>query len=744
MFIFDRTAEARQVDAAAPRPAGSPSANLVLAVGIARRNFALITAAGVGCGLLAFGAAELLTPRYVATAQIYIDPSAMHGSDGQPIVPGRDSNSFVNYVESQALIAASQLVLDRVVKAQNLDRDPEFSPSAGSSLFGRLMSAGRNDEDAAAAAARALGERLRVERPERTFVLDISISSRDPARAAELANAVARAYIDEVDAMHADAAHQSGAESGAEIAGRLEAFRTRVVEAEKSVEDYKVAHALAGASAIQQRLKDLNDQIVAARQRMSDAHARADQIEVARRKGGDVGADAAQLDLTRLGPLRAQQAEAHKKFVEAAELRPRHTQVIDAQARLRAADAAVVAEFARLAQIQRTDYAGAKALEASLTRQVDELERQTNANDPSMIGLRDLERKASAARDVYELFVNRSRDTGETKQIEPTGAKIISTAAPPSTRTFPPNSYLLAGLGFLLGLGLGYLSALRRGERGLAPDAPAVGADERSPVETAQPPEPDPSPREAAPPFDAAAASAATVAPRLTVGASTPLRTRTRRQSLDRLDLIDLGFPALRDSADATEFEAVLKAVDFTCPRSRDLPRARPRRRFVLVVAGSNEFGDRTALAINLALTAARGRARVVLLDAAGRNAKLTRAVRVASRKAILDAGAIYETENDVCLALPKAWDSERGRQRPEAMLRNFLDSRGDALDLIVCDGPGASEVEAASVFEYANAIVALDGAEEAATLEQLAGLGFAPGVLVRFEMREEATRKIA
>ena len=741
MFIFDRTAETKQVDAAAPRPAGSPPSNLVVAVGIARRNFPLITAAGVGCGLLAFGAAELLTPGYVATAQIYIDPSAMHGNDVQPIVPGRDSNSFVNYVESQALIAASQLVLDGVVKAQNLDRDPEFSPSAGSSLFGRLMSAGRNDEDAAAAAARALGERLRVERPERTFVLDISISSRDPARAAELANAVVRAYVDEVDAMHADAAHQSGAE----IDGRLEGFRTRVVEAEKSVEDYKVANGLAGASAIQQQLKDLNDQIVAARQRMSDAHARADQIEVARRKGGDVGADAAQLDLTRLGPLRAQQAEAHKKFVEAAELRSRHPQVIDAQARLRAADAAVVAEFARLAQIQRTDYAGAKALEASLTRQVDELERQTNANDPSMIGLRDLERKASAARDVYELFVNRSRDTGETKQIEPTGAKIISTAAPPSTRTFPPNSYLLAGLGFLLGLGLGCLSALRRGGRGLAPDAPAVGADDRSPVETAQPPEPDRRPREAAPPFDAAAApSEATVAPRLTVGASTPLRTRTRRQSLDRLDLIDLGFPALRDSADATEFEAVLKAVDFTCPRSRDLPRARPRRRFVLVVAGSNEFGDRTALAINLALTAARGRARVVLLDAAGRNAKLTRAVRVASRKAILDAGAIYETENDVCLALPKALDAERGRQRPEAMLRIFLDSRGDALDLIVCDGPGASEVEAASVFEYANAIVALDGAEETATLEQLAGLGFTPGVLVRFEMREEATRKIA
>jgi len=75
---------------------------------------------------------------------------------------------------------------------------------------------------------------------------------------------------------------------------------------------------------------------------------------------------------------------------------------------------------------------------------------------------------------------------------------------------------------------------------------------------------------------------------------------------------------------------------------------------------------------------------------------------------------------------------------------RRTWSSRDDALDLIVCDGPGASEVEAASVFEYANAIVALDGVEEAATLEQLAGLGFAPGVLVRIEMREAETRKIA
>jgi uncharacterized protein involved in exopolysaccharide biosynthesis/Mrp family chromosome partitioning ATPase len=737
MFTYGGTADAGKVDRPASRPAGLAPISLGAATGIARRNVVLIAASGVVCALLAYGASKLVTPRYVATTQIYVDPSDLQGSDTQPIAPGQDSNGFVNYVESQVLIATSRSVLERVVKAENLDHDPEFSPTASSSIFGRLFSSGGTDEDVVAATVRGLGTHLQVKRPERTFVLDLSISSRDPVRAAELANATARAYIDEVNAMHSDAAQ----ETGAAIAGRLEALRAHVLEAEKNVEDYKAANGLAGArdtTLIEQQLKETNDQIVAAHERMSDARTRADQIEIARRKGGDVGAIASQLNLTSLGPLRAQQAEARQRFADAAaELGPRHPQVVDAQARLRAADAAVDAELERFAQSQRIDYARAKALEASLTRQLDDLKRQTNSDDQSMIGLRDLERKASAARDVYGLFVNRSRDTGEIQQVAPTRTKIISAATPPKNRAFPPSSSLIAAGGFVMGLGLGFLLAVRRElGRALTPVAPAIVTVEPSPA--------SPPATEAAPSPSHAPGPPTLQEPPLIVGAATRLRTRTRRQSLDRLDLIDLGFPALPDSADADEFEAVLKAVDFANPGSRDLPRAGSRRRFVLVVAGSNDFGDRTALAINLALTAARGGAHVVLLDAAGRNAKLTRAVRSASRKPILDSGAMYETENGVRLALPKALDAERGRQRPEAILRQLLDARDETLNLIVCDGPGASEIEAASVFEYANAIVALDGAGEATTLEQLADLGFAPSVLVRFEMRDEALRRSA
>jgi uncharacterized protein involved in exopolysaccharide biosynthesis/Mrp family chromosome partitioning ATPase len=734
MFTYDATAVTRKIEP--PPSVASPSLHpsLALASGIARRHAVLIAATGVGCALLAFGASKLVTPRYVATAQIYVDPSAMQqGGDVQPIAPGQDSNGFVNYVESQVLIATSRSVLERVVKSENLEHDSEFSPPTGSAFLG-----GGSGEDALSASVRALGANLQVRRPERTFVLDLSISSRDPARAAELANATARAYIDEVNAMHSDAAHQTGAA----IAGRLESLRATVLEAEKSVEDYKAANGLVGTRdtlLVEQQLKDMNDQIVAAREKMSDAHARAEQIEIARRKGGNVGAIASQLNLTTLAPLRAQQAEAQQKYADAAaELGPRHPQVIDAQARVRAADAAVDAELARFAQSQRIDYARAKDLEAALTRQLDDLKRQTNADDQSMIGLRDLERKATAARDVYELFVNRSRDNGEIQQVEPTRTKIISEAAAPKNRAFPPSSLLLSGLGFVFGLGLGFLVAARR--EGLGPPTPAAPAIAafRARFATAAP-----SPR--APGFSPSDFVTATADPptppgprRLTVGASTALRIRSRRQSLERLDLVDLGFPALPADADAQAFEAILQAADF---KGRAPSGSGPG--FVLVVAGSNDNGDRTSLAINLALTASRRGAVVVLMDAAGRNAKLTRAVRTAARKPVLDGGSIYRTENGVRLALPKAPDAERGRLRPEQMLRHLLDSRQDPADLIVCDGPSANEIDAANVFDHADAIVALDG-DPSATLQELADLGFQPTVLVRFDRSDEGLRMSA
>ncbi len=710
-------AEASGGEARPPLPAGGARARALAAVDLAKRHKALVLSCALACALIGFAASKLLTPRYVAVTQIYVDPGNLPGAGRDLPAPGQDSNGFINYVESQSLIVTSRAVLERVVADEKLDADPDFS---GAWRLPAFVGSSPGAADRTAAATAALATRIQVKRPERTFIIDLSVSDRDPLRAAELANATARAYIDVSSAWQADVSRRTEVS----LAGRLEALRQRVVDAEKKVEDFKAANGLVGTRdslVSEQQLKDMNAQMMNARAKAAEARARLDQIENAHRRGGDVAALASEITSASLAALRTQQGLARQRLADlTAELGPRHPQVIDAKARVEAADAAVEAELTRFAQSQRIEYDSAKQLEAALSGQLDRLKAQSNANGQSSVGLRDLEREADAARGVYELFVTRSREAGEIQQVEPSRTRIVSLATAPKSRAFPPSGALMASLGLLLGLGLGAAGSLARERRaaGAPPDAPAVEAEREANAAPARP--------------------AATFA----ITGRSQLMAAQRAQSLDRLDLGGLGFPTLPVEADGAEFDAILDALGLDDGARRGAPRA-----LAFAVAGPNSDGLRTALAINLTLCAARRGVRVVLIDAAERNAKLTRAIRHAAQTAILDKGAFYLAANRVLLALPKGFDAEIGRMRPDELLQSLTRLRDEAIELIICDGPDPGDADATRILGLVDEVVAFEetpGGDGAQALRKtLADAGVAARAVVRFdEARPEKMKR--
>ncbi len=544
-------------------------------------------------------------------------------------------------------------------------------------------------------------------------MLDISVSDPDPARAAELANATAKAYIEEIAQMRADGSRQTGQA----IADRLEALRLDVIKSEQAVETYRNAHNLTGArdaSSLEVQLHALQDQMAAQRGRESESLSRADGAEAARKNPADLSAFATQFGLLTLSQLRAQQAEAHQKLADArASLGPRHPQAIEAEARAKSADDGVDSELRRFARSQRLEYQRAKAAQADLQRQIDAVMQQTSGDDQALIGLRDLERRAQATREVYQLFVERSRDTGAIQEIGPTRTKIISVASPPKARSFPPGALTLGGLGFVIGVGLGFLAALAR--EGLLRPISLRRASESLERPEAQDyasrPEPEmPMPDAAKPPFAAAPTYHL-------IGSRTRLVIRSSAQKLASLELAGLGFPTLAPGADSSDLRDLIEA----------LPRGRADRQ-VIMVAGDNASGDRTALALNIAIFAARMGAHVALLDAAGRNARLTRAVRLATRQTVLENGPAYATSEGVRLILPKAGDAQRGRLSVLAALRELIDGAGPAL--IVLDGPDTREQDARELLALATAVIALDDGE---TASALAEMGVLPHALAAF-----------
>src|SRR6478735_4428339 len=103
-----------------------------------RRALVLLMAL-LGLGL-AVVAGLLMTPKYVSTAQLFIDPRDLRvlQNDVSPSSVGSDPTSITGYLESQARVIASDSIKSRVVERLGLDRDPDFG-GASRGFLSRLL-----------------------------------------------------------------------------------------------------------------------------------------------------------------------------------------------------------------------------------------------------------------------------------------------------------------------------------------------------------------------------------------------------------------------------------------------------------------------------------------------------------------------------------------------------------------------------------------------------------------------------
>ncbi|MGA8498905.1 MAG: exopolysaccharide transport family protein [Xanthobacteraceae bacterium] len=407
-----------------------------------RGKITILLSTMIAVGLAA--AFVLLVPhKYTATTQILIDPMDLRAaqSDISPAI--QQSDAAVLQVESQARVIASDNVLRRVVASEGLDRDPEFMRGAMAQQYGAL------------AALNELQKRVQVKRSERTYVVDVSVTSEDPAKAARIANAIAQTYLAEQTEVRSNAARQISQA----LTARLKELQTRVRDAEQRVEAYKASHNIVGANGElvnEQQLTGLNSQLSLARARTSEAKARLDQVESVLHSKTPIGAFPEAVQSQTITMLRSQYAEIMRRDAEQkSSLGERHPAVIEIEAQGARLQKLIEDEVNRIAQSDRAEYERAKADEDMLSRQVDALKNTAVSTNESLVGLRELERDVQASRAVYESFLVRSRETGEQEQVDTKNIRIISKADRPLYRSSPPSSLVLGLAAMLLGFASG-------------------------------------------------------------------------------------------------------------------------------------------------------------------------------------------------------------------------------------------------------------------------------------------------
>lgn len=613
MFRYDRPADPPKASVAAD-PSSRASVrgfdiDLIDLVALLWRRRIFIALVAFGCACLAVAIGKSLTPRYTATAQLYVDPRELQLVERELTPRSQDMSGLAIVAESQARLITSNSVLLRVIKDTGIDKDPEFGGKS-TSFFAPLWSMiGRQAPSAPAEPTEALdllNRHINVKRTDRTFIVDIDVWSRDPAKAAMLANAIATAFLAESRQSQSAAARRATID----LSSRLKELQERLRAAENKLAAYKAQNNFVGSQDTlisDQQLSAITQRLAAARAVTLDAQAKYDQIEQARRNAIDPGALPEALQSPTIANLRAQYSDTRKRYAELRnELGPRHPTLLNMERQVDDLRRNINDEVNRFAVAAKTDLARAQDFEASLTKELERQKQQSVDLSQASVRARELERDVEASRAVYLAFLKRSRETEEQETLNTSSARVIGEAVQPRTRTFPPAMSLLAMIGFILGglAAAGYAFLVSR-----------LSAVETEPGETpdgkiTSPPMAPKAPESPVTPFKPAIA--AVEKPLLAYLAKADVvQTLGGILSVSgQPDLTRIGWPTLRVGGGASFRNAVARL----CEAARN--RTPQERVPVLAVLGLAEEPGRSIVAVNLALAAARDGARVVMVDA--------------------------------------------------------------------------------------------------------------------------------
>ncbi|MCP4933765.1 MAG: polysaccharide biosynthesis tyrosine autokinase [bacterium] len=406
------------------------------------------------------------TTKYTASSKILINPQPkrVFGSDYIP----QDGNTNQILIESQTRVIASNAVLERVVKSENLISDPEYSDAAEPGLtdwLKRLVgwqtelnevieTPARMQE-----ALRRLYERLAVKRPSQTYVVEVAVSSRDAEKAARLSRAVSNAYIADQAETQANNTHQISQL----LQGRLATLRAKVLEAETSAQMFRQENDIVAAngSLVNERhLSRLNDELLAAKNRMAGAEAKAAKVRSLLRSGTIPENFDEAIKSRVIASLREQHAAtARSESQLASVLGARHPKLISARARVLRSRQLINAELRRIANSLQADLGVEKRRVAALGKRLNRSRGVTDVTNTARVQLAALEREANANRAVYERVLTKARESNAQEKINLIDARVISYASTPLWASWPKKKIILP-LALILGLGLGLGGAL--------------------------------------------------------------------------------------------------------------------------------------------------------------------------------------------------------------------------------------------------------------------------------------------
>ncbi len=371
---------------------------------------------------------QAVTPTYTARAVVMLESRQEQVVDIDNVISGLGADQAT--VNTEVEVLRSRGLIGKLVDRQKLTEDAEFNPAlikpSGFSLstVKKILSPSA-DTDAIpdpdvirnATIDRVLSA-ITIANLRNSFVFTITAVTSSPSKSADLANALARVYIQD----QVEVKFEATEKATSWLTERVAVLQTDLERAEASVKAFSARTDLVSADA----LEVLNRQIKDARLRQDDLRLEQDlqdaqisQLDAAYARGD---ADELLSVVRDLGLGRLIRADADEALERGYEL---------------ARD--------RLSLEQSRTLAQARSITTSLTQLKEKYTQQSE----DLLALEQLTREAEANRLIYEHFLARLKETSVQAGIQQADSRVLSTAAVPIGPSAPHKSRFTALAGIM-------------------------------------------------------------------------------------------------------------------------------------------------------------------------------------------------------------------------------------------------------------------------------------------------------
>ncbi|MDB5554901.1 MAG: chain length determinant family protein [Rhizobium sp.] len=431
-------------------------------VGAIWRRRMLVLLSTVVIGGAAFGISSMVAPRYQAETQILIEtrnPGLMSAQQNQSPTPEPILDEAG--VASQVALLQSSDLIKQVAKTLNLGDRAEFDPAANPDLLTRILILTRLaknplDVPPEERILKEFTSKLQVYQVEKSRVIAIQFSSKDPKLAAQVPTEIAKVYLSLQSGAKLDTTSETAKWLEPEIAN----LREKVRDAEEKVAAYRSSADIYKTGELntfaETQLNDISVELARVRGERANAEARAESVRATLKSGRNVDTLTDVVSSPMIQRLKETQSGIEGQIADlSTSLLDAHPKLLGLRSQLDGIRRQIRSETQKILSSLVNEASISRTRERQLIQQLNTLKADNAESEERQVGLKALEREATAQRQLLETYLARYREAVSRQDMNatPADARVISNASMPSEPYFPkilPITIVAALAGFIL------------------------------------------------------------------------------------------------------------------------------------------------------------------------------------------------------------------------------------------------------------------------------------------------------